>query len=166
MALTELWGYLIVLIWSGNLLLAFTNSHSWFQEPWLALLCSSVMDWLENTVPHSSSTFVCIFIAVETCFNRLLHSNDLPCDTFLTPELWLLGVMLHCFLLEATHQEKPTGITQFLPLWLGFSTSMNALKSSASLPYWPQHFSFCSLVWPCTAVVQLLPPYGSTFHLP
>jgi hypothetical protein len=41
---------------------------------WLYLY-GLVLDWLENITSASFFTVVCLFIVVETCFNKPLHSN-------------------------------------------------------------------------------------------
>jgi hypothetical protein len=50
-----------------------------------------VADGLENTISSNSSAVVCAFIAMETCFKKLLHSSGCLCDASLTPDFWLLG---------------------------------------------------------------------------
>jgi hypothetical protein len=37
------------------------------------------------------SWLLCTIIAMETCFNKMLHSNGCLCNTFLTSVFWYLG---------------------------------------------------------------------------
>jgi hypothetical protein len=56
--------------------------------------------------PYISSRWiivVCIIIDMETCFNKLLHSNGHLCDAFLTPLFWFLGVMSQYFMSFRVH---------------------------------------------------------------
>jgi hypothetical protein len=54
---------------------------------WVLLhLYSFVRDGLGNNTSDSPTPAVCVFVAMETCLDKLLCSNGCLCDTSLTPE--------------------------------------------------------------------------------
>jgi hypothetical protein len=60
-----------------------------------------------KTLP-SFSTVVCILVAKEMCFNRLLPSNGCLCDTSVTAIFQLLGIVSYCIKLKCNGEIRKT----------------------------------------------------------
>jgi hypothetical protein len=76
-------------------------------------------------------------------WKHVLTGHCMGMGASLTPNVWLLGVMLHCSLLKPHCPKKPTGLLLLILLQGGLPiTSLAALMNGTTMPHWLWYLSF------------------------